>query len=134
MPRKLKPVKDSSSEAQEPVSDLANIDIAMKNFNLTKAGQDQRELVSFEAFLMELSEKPTTVMRNIFQMFFDMVQLYVGEGEDEYPDDPESINYACYDCTKLFVEGSDHPFFCRPFVRQPSNQPGGGDEARCPAK
>ena len=111
MARKLKPVNDSGDQEQETVPDLANIDIAMKNFNLTKAGQDQRELISFEAFLMELTEKPSTVMRNIFQMFYDMVKLYVGEGHDEYLDDPESINYVCYDCSKLFVEGSDHPFF-----------------------
>ena len=111
MPRKLKPVDDSGEKTQEPDSDLANIDVAMKNFNLTKSGQDQRELISFEAFLLELTEKPAAVMRNIFQMFYDMVKLYVGEGYDEYIGDPESINFVCYDCSKLFVEGSDHPFF-----------------------
>ena len=109
MPSKLKPVDDSIEKPAEP--DLANIDVAMKNFNLTKSGQDQRELIAFEAFLMELTENPSAVMRNIFQMFYDMVKRYVGEGEDEYPDDPESINYVCYDCSRLFVEGSDHPFF-----------------------
>ncbi len=111
MSRKLKTVDDSGEKPPEAVSDLANIDVAMKNFNLIKSGQDQRELIAFEAFLMELTDKPTTVMRNIFQMFYDMVKLYVDEGEDEYPDDPESINYVCYDCSELFVEGSDHPFF-----------------------
>ena len=25
--------------------------------------------------------------------------------------DPESINYLNYDCSRLFVEGSDRPFF-----------------------
>jgi predicted P-loop ATPase len=35
----------------------------------------------------------------------------VGEGVDEYPNDPESIQYVSYDCSRLFVEGSDHPFF-----------------------
>ena len=33
------------------------------------------------------------------------------DGVDEYPDDPESINYVYYDCSSLFVEGTDHPFF-----------------------
>jgi hypothetical protein len=35
----------------------------------------------------------------------------VGEGVDEYPNDPESIQYVSYDCSRLFVEGADHPFF-----------------------
>jgi predicted Ser/Thr protein kinase len=40
-----------------------------------------------------------------------MVKAYVGRGVDEYSDDPESIQYVNYDCSKLFVEGSDYPFF-----------------------
>ena len=51
------------------------------------------------------------VIRNIFQLFHDMIMAYVGEGVDEYPDDPESINYVYYDCRRLFVEDTDHPFF-----------------------
>ena len=70
-----------------------------------------RESISFEKFLMKLTENPSGVIRNVFQMFNDMVREYVVEGADEYPDDPESISYVNYDCTRLFVEGSDHPFF-----------------------
>ncbi len=70
-----------------------------------------RESISFEKFLVELTENPSGVIRNVFQMFNDMVREYVREEEDEYPDDPESISYINYDCTRLFVEGSDHPFF-----------------------
>ena len=51
------------------------------------------------------------VTREIFQVFHDMVKAYVDEGVDEYPDDPESIHYVHYDCSRLFVEGSDYPFF-----------------------
>ena len=40
-----------------------------------------------------------------------MIKCYINEEEDEYPDDPESIHFVNYDCSKLFVEGSDHPFF-----------------------
>ncbi len=67
--------------------------------------------MSFEEFLELLSAKPQNVLRDIFQVFHDMVSSYVGEGVDEYPDDPESINYVYYDCSRLFVEDSDHPFF-----------------------
>ncbi len=70
-----------------------------------------REAISFEVFLSELTANPLAVIRNVFQMFNDMVREYVGEGENDYPDDPESISYVNYDCTRLFVEGADHPFF-----------------------
>ena len=75
------------------------------------SSHQHRESISFDVFLNELTANPPGVIRNVFQMFNDMVREYVGEGEDEYPDDPESINYVNYDCARLFVEGSDHPFF-----------------------
>lgn len=65
----------------------------------------------FEDFLGLVFDKPEIILRDVFQVFHDMVHTYVGEGVDEYPDDPESINYVYYDCSRLFVEGSDHPFF-----------------------
>ncbi len=40
-----------------------------------------------------------------------MIHTYVGVGRDEYPDDPESINYVNYDCRNLFVKDTDRPFF-----------------------
>jgi predicted Ser/Thr protein kinase len=81
--------------------------------NLTRAVDtlEQRLPIPFGEFLKELVTRPTVVMRNIFQVFHDMVKSYVGEGVDEYPDDPESIHYAYYDCNRLFVQDVDHPFF-----------------------
>ncbi len=67
--------------------------------------------VSFQAFLERAAREPDQIFRDIFQVFHDMVKSYVGEGIDEYPDDPETINYAYYDCSRLFIEGTDHPFF-----------------------
>ncbi|MGD9176091.1 MAG: hypothetical protein PVF29_18135, partial [Desulfobacterales bacterium] len=84
---------------------------AMLNLNQNMSTQEQRTSISFEAFLEELVANPKTVTRNIFQVFHDMMKAYVGEGVDEYPDDPESINFASYDCNKLFVESADNPFF-----------------------
>ena len=84
---------------------------AMLNLNQNMSTQEQRTSISFEAFLEELVANPKTVTRNIFQVFHDMMKAYVGEGVDEYPDDPESINFAFYDCSKLFVERADNPFF-----------------------
>ncbi len=87
------------------------IDQTMEFLDQRLGGHTHRESISFEAFLGELTINPSGVIRNVFQMFNDMVREYVGEGADEYPDDPETISYVNYDCSRLFVEGSDHPFF-----------------------
>jgi len=73
--------------------------------------KEKRTIISFSQFLEEAQNNPYAVFRNIFQLFHDMVKTYVGEGKDEYPDDPESIGFVQYDCAKLFVEGADNPFF-----------------------
>ncbi|WP_373500451.1 serine protein kinase PrkA [Desulfococcus sp.] len=84
---------------------------AMDNLNRTMAEKTPNELISFEEFLKVMSDKPSQVIRNIFQMFHDMIRYFVKESPDEYPDDPESIHYVYYDCSRLFVEDTDHPFF-----------------------
>ncbi|MBN2383918.1 serine protein kinase PrkA [bacterium] len=73
--------------------------------------REEHSLITFEDFLQIMTEKPGRVIRSIFQVFHDMVRYYVGEGLQEYPDDPESINFVSYDCRDLFVEGADNPFF-----------------------
>ena len=113
----LKSINDPAAEAAQSLDngigpdDQESIQTAMENFDKSMSGHDQRESIPFDDFLKELAIKPSVVIRNIFQMFYDMVKLFVGAGLDEYPDDPESISFVCYDCSKLFVEGSDHPFF-----------------------
>jgi predicted Ser/Thr protein kinase len=84
---------------------------AMQHLNKSMGKWDQRTPVPFNEFLKILSAGPHEVVRNVFQLFHDMVKSYIEEGVDEYPDDPESIHYANYDCTRLFAEGADHPFF-----------------------
>ena len=83
----------------------------MKHLDRTMSEQDQHMIIPFQDFLKLLTVKPSTVIRNVFQVFHDMMMTYVAEGVDEYPNDPESINFVYYDCTKLFVEESDNPFF-----------------------
>jgi hypothetical protein len=90
---------------------MQNIEKAMHYLNQRLSGLDQRTPISFEEFLEVLSAKPHVIVRNVFQTFHDMIKAYVGEGIDEYPDDPESIHYARYDCSRLFIQGSDRPFF-----------------------
>ncbi len=90
---------------------MDKIQKAMQHLNKTMGKWDQRTPVPFNEFLKILSSGPHEVVRNVFQLFHDMVKSYIEEGVDEYPDDPESIHYANYDCTRLFAEGADHPFF-----------------------
>lgn len=65
----------------------------------------------FQEFMNFAADNPHIVFRNIFQRLYDMIKSHVGDGIDEYPDDPESIKYVYYDCNSLLVEGADHPFF-----------------------
>ncbi|MBI2639503.1 MAG: serine protein kinase PrkA [Candidatus Sungbacteria bacterium] len=79
--------------------------------------------LSFEEYLDLAAREPGRVLRNIFQLFYDMVNECVDKGTDEYPDDPESIGFVKYDCTRLFAERADNPFFAdrlfaNRFIRQ----------------
>ena len=67
--------------------------------------------ISFHEFLGKISGNPQHTLRNIFQLFHDMIHFYIPSGINEYPNDPESINYIQYDCGKLFVDETENPFF-----------------------
>ena len=90
---------------------MDRVDRAMTYLESGIRGKNQRIPVTFEKFLQILIAQPHIVIRNVFQVFRDMVNAYVEKGVDEYPDDPESVSFINYDCNKLFVEGADHPFF-----------------------
>ncbi|MGD9548812.1 MAG: serine protein kinase PrkA [Candidatus Krumholzibacteriia bacterium] len=77
----------------------------------SQSGLDQDRTLTFEEFLVQVRQRPEHLIRSVHQVFHDMVRTYVGEGHDEYPGDPESINFIAYDCTRLFVENTDQPFF-----------------------
>ncbi len=75
--------------------------------------------ITFDEFIQFASDRPNNVFRNVFQMFSDMIYDYIGKGYDQYPDDPDSINFINYDCSRLFVDGSDNPFFAdTPFANR----------------
>jgi energy-coupling factor transporter ATP-binding protein EcfA2 len=84
---------------------------ALEKMESSLKERHQNPPITFEAFLEVLSEAPSRVLRNVFQTFFDMMTTYVGEGQDEYPNDPESIQFVHYDFSRLFVEKADNPFF-----------------------
>ncbi len=84
---------------------------AMESLRKYESGWPQQSLLSFAEFLQEVIAQPTRVIRNVYQVYADMIGTFVSEGVDEYSDDPESIRYLSYDCSRLFVENSDRPFF-----------------------
>ena len=67
--------------------------------------------VPFEKFLNSLKENPSQILRNIFQTFHDMIKYYVDESEDTITGDIDKLTFTNYDCSKLFVEDSENPYF-----------------------
>ena len=90
---------------------MRDLSKAMGNLENCKGQWHQSPILSFNEFLREAIDNPQRVIRNIYQAYSDMVDAFVCDGIDEYGDDPESIQFLKYDCTRLFVEGSDRPFF-----------------------
>ena len=90
---------------------MAKIDSTLTNLYQSIREQRQRPPIPFNAYMELAVTKPNIVFRDVFGMFYDMIHTYIDGGVDEYPDDPESINYVYYDCGELFEEGADHPFF-----------------------
>ncbi|HEX3019572.1 MAG TPA: hypothetical protein VHP36_04690 [Chitinispirillaceae bacterium] len=84
---------------------------ALENLNKRMTDRGKKPPISFEEFLNEVVANPKILLRNVFQVFHDMIEWYMGDGIDEYPNDPESVHYVYYDCSRLFENDSDRPFF-----------------------
>tara|TARA_Y100000310_G_C20703185_1_gene831993 strand:+ start:10385 stop:12667 length:2283 start_codon:yes stop_codon:yes gene_type:complete len=87
------------------------IKATLNNLGEALQKEDKQKNISFDQFLQDLAKDPKQILRNAFQLFYDMVHHYVPEGTNEYSSDPESISYIKYDCSKLFVDGFETPFF-----------------------
>jgi predicted Ser/Thr protein kinase len=90
---------------------MDTVNIALSNLNLRMTDRSRSPAIPYDEFLRDVVNRPEIVLRNIFQVFHDMIDNFLGHGIDEYPNDPESIHYVYYDCSKLFEENSDRPFF-----------------------
>jgi len=97
---------------------MRDITRALNSLKQHESGWPKRSMLSFSEFLQEVVAHPTRIIRNVLQVYADMISTFVAEGVDEYSDDPESIRYLSYDCSKLFVENSDRPFL--PTVSSPT--------------
>ncbi|MBW1776313.1 MAG: serine protein kinase PrkA [Deltaproteobacteria bacterium] len=90
---------------------MEDIEKALEHLNKSLGDLEQRTPIDFETFLEEATIRPQRVIRNIFQAFYDMVMAHV-EAKGEAKEDEKELNgYLHYDCTRLLVEGADHPFF-----------------------
>jgi len=67
--------------------------------------------IPFEEFLNNLTIDPSKILRNIFQAFHDMIKTYVKESEDTISADIDKLIFTNYDCSRLFVEDSENPYF-----------------------
>ena len=91
-------------------TEMQKIDSALSTLN-KKINRKYSQEINFKTFLDQIRKNPEKHLRNVFQLFHDMFKLYVGEGENEYPNDKESINYLNYDFREMFVREADNPFF-----------------------
>ncbi|MBF0501746.1 MAG: serine protein kinase PrkA [Candidatus Riflebacteria bacterium] len=67
--------------------------------------------IGFNDFIDELPRSGELMLRNIFQLFHDMVHSYISEVVDEYPGDSESIGFLKYNLDNLFIHDTQKPFF-----------------------
>lgn len=84
---------------------------ALESLKNHQGSWERRPVISFNDFLQEVIQNPQRNIRDVYQVYIDMIHTFICEGVDEYSNDPESISYLNYNCNKLFVDGSDRPFF-----------------------
>lgn len=72
---------------------------------------ESRFPLSFNDWLHLSASEPRVVFRNIFQLFYDMVNYYIPEGTDDYPITGEHAGFLNYDTSKIFEEKCSEPFF-----------------------
>ncbi|MCP3921570.1 MAG: serine protein kinase PrkA [Desulfobacterales bacterium] len=101
-------MSNTSKKNNKKASHITN---AINNLDESMSEELVHSTMSFDEFLGIVIKNPSKILRNVFQVFHDMVKGNISDGVDEYTDDPESIKYLDYDCRKLFVDDTDHPFF-----------------------
>lgn len=107
MKKKAKKIKEDLSAIEEKgkrLESLIHLSHAIRE-------KERRVPITFNDFLYNMSQRPECVLRDIFQLFYDMVHHYVPEGQDDYKVTEDSIGFKKYDFSKLFVNQCDSPFF-----------------------
>lgn len=73
--------------------------------------RERRKTYSFSEFINILNEKPEPALRDIYQLFHDMVKYYIPQPKDEYPQTENSIGFLKYDSSNLFEKDCNNSFF-----------------------
>jgi len=84
---------------------------ALINLSNNIRDMERRQPLPFNDFLYLAAEKPKAVFRDIFQLFHDMIHYYVPKGKEEFKGQGEVTGFLDYDCSRLFVQHCDNPFF-----------------------
>ncbi len=67
--------------------------------------------VAFNEFLGFINTRPHHILRNIFQIFHDMIRSYVDEYEDAIGGEKNRPKFTRFDCARLFETDSPQPYF-----------------------
>lgn len=67
--------------------------------------------ISFNSYLQLVEDRPADMLRNVFQVFHDMMQSHVNVSEGSILDEDDALSLVDYDCSKLFEDGSENPYF-----------------------
>jgi len=67
-------------------------------------------MMPFDQFMFRASRIPEKTFRDIFRLFYDMVNTYVPDGYDEYPGH-DSAGFLNFEMNKLLVEKCKEPFY-----------------------
>ncbi|MGD9733284.1 MAG: serine protein kinase PrkA [Desulfamplus sp.] len=86
-------------------------DQAIELLNSEIGDYERLKPITFKNFLALVEQRPSEILRNVFQVFHDMMQTHVDVSEDSILNDPDEFSLIDYDCTRLFVEGSENPYF-----------------------
>ena len=92
-------------------SDETPVESAVAFLNREDSHYEKLKPLSFVQFLNLMEKQPARVIRNIFQVFYDMMVSHVTVANDDIADDSGEVDFTYYDCSKLFVEGSENPYF-----------------------
>lgn len=101
----------TKSESFSLLEDRAKKLEALINLSNNIRDLERRQPLPFNDFLYLAAEKPESFFRDIFQLFYDMIHYFVPRGKESFKGQGELTGFLEYDCSKLFVQGCDNPYF-----------------------
>jgi hypothetical protein len=91
---------------------MDNIQKAMRHIQDGAQESGRRKRIPFEAFLQVVQQNPIETLFEMCSRFSTICSKPMWEAVwMNTPNDPESIQYVKYDCSGLFVQNMDRPFF-----------------------